>query len=299
MIGIIRHRRIWFVFSGLLVTACVVAVMLFGLKPGIDFTGGALIEYTFPNGRPSLEEMKSAADIGGEQDALVQPSQEKNVLIRTKPLSEEKRVLLRSAFQEKFGADVQEERFESIGPTIGKELQKRSVYALLAAIAAIVLYVAYAFRKVSRQIPSLVLSFATTVALLHDVFIPIGVFAILGKTMGVEVDTLFITAMLTVLGFSVHDTIVVFDRIRHNLAKDPSPTFEQTVERSVNQTLVRSLNTSLTALLVLLVLFFLGGESIRWLVLALLIGLASGTYSSIFIASPVLVAWHNRAKRRG
>ncbi|OGY91532.1 MAG: protein-export membrane protein SecF [Candidatus Komeilibacteria bacterium RIFCSPLOWO2_02_FULL_48_11] len=193
---------------------------------------------------------------------------------------------------------VVEDSFESIGPTIGNELKQRSVYAVLAVLAAIIIYIAWAFRKVSQPVASWKYGLAAVIALTHDVLIPIGIFAVLGKFLGVEVDILFVTALLTILGFSVHDTIVVFDRIRENLAHSRHRgTFEEIVNISVNETVRRSINTSLTALLALLAIFLFGGESIKYFVLALMLGIIFGTYSSIFIASPLLVVWDKWSRK--
>ncbi len=206
---------------------------------------------------------------------------------------------------------VMEDSFESIGPTVGRELQERSIYALLAVMIAIIIYIAWAFRKVSQPVASWKYGVVAVIALLHDVIVPAGVFAVLGHYGGVEIDILFVTALLTILGFSVHDTIVVFDRTRENLArghrfspparggdKEGVGGFEEVVNASVNQTIRRSINTSATAFLALLAMFLFGGEPIKNFVLALMIGIAIGTYSSIFIASPLLVVWNNWKQRR-
>ena len=191
------------------------------------------------------------------------------------------------------GGEVVEKQFTTIGPTIGKELKNKSISALILALVAIVLYIAWAFRHVSRPVSSWKYGICAIAALAHDTIVPVGIFAALGHYRGVEVDTLFITALLTILGFSVHDTIVVFDRIRENLKRAKIvETFEETVNRSVNETISRSLNTSLTVLFVLLAVFFLGGESVKYFSLALVLGIIFGTYSSIFIASPLVTIWN-------
>ena len=224
------------------------------------------------------------------------------MILRLQSLREDEHQQLIKSFVEKFGQDkgegyVEERRFTSIGPTIGEELQQKAIWAIAAVLVAIILYIAWAFRRVSKPVPSWQYGIAAVIALFHDVFIPVGIFAVLGRFMNVEIDTLFITALLTVLGFSVHDTIVVFDRIRENLLK-PVENFAIVVNRSVNETLARSINTSITTLLVLLTTLFLGGETIRYFILTLVIGILFGTYSSIFIASPLLVSAHQWARRR-
>ena len=221
-------------------------------------------------------------------NALVQPSGDKNIIVRMKDLAENQhQQVLSSVLSVGQGKET---RFDSIGPVIGKELKNKSITAMILVMIMIVLYIAFAFRKVSKPISSFYYGLMAVVALIHDVTLPAGVFAFLGHYYGVEVDTLFVTALLTVLGFSVHDTIVVFDRIRENLKDGGNKNdFEKVVGSSVNQTIGRSINTSLTVILVLLAMFFLGGESTKYFSLALLIGVAIGTYSSIFLASPLLV----------
>lgn len=274
--------------------------LIFGLKLGIDFTGGSLLEIEFVGERPSLEEMRERLiplDLG---QVMVQPTGEKAVFIRTKDIPEEthQKMLVALTGEKKQEEVLRELRFESIGPTIGKELKQKSVYSIFVVLCLIILYIAWAFRKVSKPVSSWKYGAVAVIALFHDVGIPVGVFAVLGKFWGIEVDTLFITALLTVLGFSVHDTIVVFDRIRENLASAKrGELFEDVVERSIHQTFGRSLNTSLTVLLSLLAVFFFGGESVRYFSLTLMIGVVFGTYSSIFIASPLLVTWHYLTKK--
>ena len=193
---------------------------------------------------------------------------------------------------------VREKRFESIGPTVGVELKRRAGIAIFSALLAIILYIAWAFRKVSRPISSWKYALIAIAALLHDITIPAGIFAFLGYLKGVEVDALFISAILTILGFSVHDTIVVFDRIRENLGKFFNRPFEEIVAKSVSETLARSLNTSLTTLFVLTAVLIFGGETVRYLALALSLGIFFGTYSSICIASPLLIAWERWQQRK-
>lgn len=298
---IIEHRKIWYVFSLVIFIASLFAVFKFGLKQGIDFTGGSLLEIEYATARPDLFALKQKIETLSLGSAIIQPSGDKNIIVRMKDLTEEQHQEVLSAILSVEQArpptpelgDVgqgKEIRFDSIGPVIGKELKKKSITAIILVIIMIILYIALAFRKVSRPINSFYYGLMAIVALIHDVTLPAGVFAVLGHYYGVEVDTLFVTALLTVLGFSVHDTIVVFDRIRENLRNDGDKNnFENIVGASVSQTISRSINTSLTVILVLLAIFFLGGESTRYFSLALLIGVAIGTYSSIFLASPLLV----------
>ena len=293
---IIKHRKIWYAFSLLIIIASLFSIFKFGLKQGIDFTGGALLEVEYA-AKPDVIAIKQKIEGLSLGNAVVQPSGEKNIIIRTRDLSEGEHQKVLSAVLS-FG-EGKEIRFDSIGPVIGKELKKKSVTAMILVIVMIILYIAFAFRKVSQPVNSFYYGLMAVVALIHDVTLPAGVFAALGHYYGVEVDTLFVTALLTVLGFSVHDTIVVFDRIRENLKNNGSKNnFETVVGASVKQTIGRSINTSLTVILVLLAIFFLGGESTKYFSLALLIGVSIGTYSSIFLASPLLVTLQKFKSRR-
>ena len=294
--NIIGYRKLWFFISGTLIAISVAVVALWGLKLGIDFTGGSLVEIEFKDNRPVVKDVESAVP---EQlgKANIAPLGDRGMALRLRSLSEDEHQQLLASLKEKLGKDkdddyLNESRFTSIGPTIGAELQQKAVWAIAIVLLAIILYIAWAFRKVSRPVPSWQYGVAAVMALFHDVFIPVGIFAALGHFMGVEIDTLFITALLTVLGFSVHDTIVVFDRIRENLKKHDDFPFEEVVNHSLLQTMGRSLSTSLTVVFVLLALLLFGGASIRNFVLALLVGIISGTYSSIFNASPLLVVWN-------
>ncbi len=293
MFSIIKNRKIWFAISGTLVVVSIVLFAIFGLKLGIDFTGGSLLEVQFSE-RPEtvvLTESLSNEDLG---DILVQPSGDDSVIIRTKEITNDQKNALVKKVRESFG-EVEELRFETIGPTIGQELRQNSIWAIIVVLIAIVAYVAFAFRKVSGPIAPWKFGIAAIVALAHDVLIAIGVFVLLGYFLGVEVDTLFVVALLTILGYSVNDTIVVFDRVRDVLLKE-NLSFEEAAEKGLRNTIVRSLNTSLTTLFVLLAIFLFGGETIRYFILALIVGIIVGTYSSIFVATPLLVAWQKWRK---
>ncbi len=283
-------RKISYTISAILVLSSTLALLVWGLKFGIDFTGGSLLEVDFTGTRPEqaiLVESLGAANIHG---VSVQPTGERGAIIRLPDLNEEKHQIALQVIRQK--GDFVERRFDSIGPTIGAELRNKSLTALVLVLLTIVLYISWAFRQVSRPMASWKYGIAAIIALFHDVLIPLGVFSVLGHFYGVEVDILFVTAVLTVLGFSIHDTIVVFDRIRENLHKYGKEEFEKVVDRSVHQTIGRSINTSLTVLIVMTILFFFGGTATKFFSLALLIGIFFGTYSSIFIASALLVSWH-------
>lgn len=293
---IVKYRKIWYAFSLLIVVASLFSIFKFGLKLGIDFTGGALLEVEYA-AKPDVIVIKQKIEALSLGNAVVQPSGEKNIIVRTKDLTEEEhQKVLSSVLSAGEGKEI---RFDSIGPVIGKELKKKSITAMIFVVAMIILYIAFVFRKVSQPVNSFYYGLMAVVALIHDITLPAGIFAVLGHYYGVEVDTLFVTALLTVLGFSVHDTIVVFDRIRENLRSDGNKNnFEAVVGASVNQTVSRSINTSLTVILVLLAIFFLGGESTKYFSLVLLIGVSIGTYSSIFIASPLLVTLQKFKSRK-
>jgi len=222
---------------------------------------------------------------------------EKRVIVRTKPLNEKQDAMLLQDLKKKTG-EVKQEEFETIGPVIGKETAFNALSAVAIASLLIVFYIAWSFRGVRKPVSSWRFGVCAIVALLHDALVVLGIFSLLGHFAHVEIDSLFVTALLTVIGFSVHDTIVVFDRIRETLRKNIEATFPQVVNDSILQTLVRSLNTSLTALLVLFTMLIFGGETIRWFIVAMIIGIASGTYSSIFNAAPLLVVWQEWSQRK-
>ncbi len=304
MLPVIKLRAVWFTISGILIAASVAALVLWGLKFGIDFTGGTIQELEWHVVRPTNDDIAAVFKEQEIEQVLIQSSGTDRSLIRYKEIEETKHQQVTNALRKKFVAEgVEEEKvldeksYSSVGPTIGNELQRKSIYAIVMVLVAIILYISYAFRRVSRPVSSWKYGIAAIVALLHDVFIPVGFFSVFGRFLGYEIDILFVTALLTVLGFSVHDTIVVFDRIRENLLKKEG-SFEDIVNFSVNQTFVRSLNTSFTVLLVLLGVYFFGGASTRQFVLTLVIGVFFGTYSSIFVASPLLVVWQRWSERR-
>ena len=301
MMNIIKHKKIPFIFSGLLVGASVAALIVFGLKPGIDFTGGSLIEVRFEGDRPTVAQMQEAMAALNFGSALIQPSDDDGMILKLRFVTEEEHQKILASLREKFETDdakVFEERIDTIGPAVSSQLKSRSLWASIAVAVAIILYIAYTFRRVTRPVASWKYGVAAVIALLHDVIITMGVFAVLGKYLGVEADITFVVALLIIFGYSVNDTIVVFDRVRENLIKEGPDQFAETVNHGVNQTFMRSLNTSLTVLLILASLFLLGGESIRYFSLALIIGITFGTYSSIFVASALLVAWDDWDKRK-
>jgi preprotein translocase subunit SecF len=301
---IIKYRVIWFLVSGILIASSIASLFVWGLKFGIDFTGGSIQEITWNAARPSSSDISDVFKAQGVNDTVIQNAGDKNTIQRFKDVSEAEHAKILAALKEKFAtkemaADkvLEEKSFSSIGPTIGNEMKTKSIYAIVMVLIAIILYVAWAFRRVSRPVASWKYGVAAVIALAHDVFIPVGIFSILGHFLGYEVDILFVTALLTVLGFSVHDTIVVFDRIRENLLRHDGD-FGDIVDKSINQTIARSINTSLTVMMVLLAVFFFGGASTKNFILTLIIGVFFGTYSSIFIASPILVVWQKLGAKK-
>jgi preprotein translocase subunit SecF len=322
--SVIRTKKISFTLSAILFVVSSALVLTLGLKLGIDFTGGSLMEISFGGERPSVEEMHATLDPLTIDGLTVQPTGDLGYLMRMRFINEDEHqeilTTLRSTFEtevpvtpvliedgelvidqgntESTGNRVTEQRIETIGPSISSQLKERSLYAGVAVVLAIVVFVAYAFRKVSKPVQSWKYGLAAIVALVHDVMITIGIFSLLGYYLGVEVNIPFVVALLTILGYSVNDSIVVFDRIRENLIKLGPDQFEEAVKSGVAQTLLRSLNTSVTTLLVLLALFLFADGTIKYFALALIIGVVSGTYSSIFLASPLLVVLYRFGSKR-
>ncbi len=288
-----KYKVEYFIFSLLIILPGLYFLLTSGLKLGIDFTGGALLEYKFERSI-NPNDLRQQISSQGIEIGQISPSSDSVYIIRTKPIDQSKINKLKEALSEKFGK-VEERRVEFVGPVIGSELRQKAIIAVALASVIIVLYIAFSFRKIPRPQSSWRFGITAVVALLHDILVVVGVFAILGKFLGVEIDTLFVTALLTVIGFSVHDTIVVFDRIRENLTKHMGRRFIDVANLSVVQTLGRSLNTSLTVIFVLLALLLFGGETLRWFVVALLVGVISGTYSSIFNATALLVWWEEKS----
>lgn len=296
MIHLMKYKVWYVIFSMVIILPGLFYLLTSGLKLGIDFTGGGLLEYQFEQKAATTSaQLKSDEQIKQNlsQYGDVIQSAPRTFMIRTKPMDETELKSLKEKIASDDGQFIARSE-ENVGPVIGKELEQKALIALGLASLAIVGYITFAFRKVPKPASSWRFGIATIIALLHDVLVVLGVFAFLGKYYGVEVDSLFVTAVLTIIGFSVHDTIVVFDRIRENLPKYMSHKFLEVADISVTQTLARSLNTSLTVVFVLLALLLFGGETIRWFVVALLVGIISGTYSSIFNATAILVWWEEK-----
>lgn len=295
MLKILKYYKYLFAFSGVVLVAGLFSLGFYGLHLGIDFKGGTITELEYA-AAPDIAHIRSVVD-EQVQGVQLQTAADKGLLIKTGVLTQEEHQKLLAVLKEKTG-EFTEKQFELIGPVVGRELRSDALWQLALVSLGIILYIAYAFRRIQRPITAWRFGWAAVIALLHDLLIVLGIFSILGHYKGVEIDSMFVTAMLTVLGFSVHDTIVVFDRIRENIKIYAGQPLEFVINHSISQTLVRSLNTSLTVLFVLLALLLFGGESIRYFVLALFIGVITGTYSSIFVASPLLVLWQKWSARK-
>jgi len=270
-----------------------VALSTWGLIPGIDFKGGSIVEVEYPLGsRPSIETIKTNLNALNLGEYSVRETGESGFLIRTIELSPKMHEAVLIEMSDN-GIRAEEKRFNSIGPILGREALQKSWISILMVLIAIVLFIAFAFRKVSEPVSSWKYAFIAIIALVHDVLIPAGAFAMFGHFAGFEIDTLFVTALLVILGFSVHDTIIVFDRVRENLRLNKEDkqkkSFETIVGESINQTFVRSINTSMTTLIAIFVLYLIGAEATRNFALTLIIGIVAGTYSSIFLGAPLLV----------
>lgn len=294
MFNTLKYYKLWFIISGLILAFGVISLVVYGLKLGIDFTGGSLMEVKFKQ-PVSLENVRQVLEEKGFTGQQLQLTENFGLIVKTKSLEKDDHNKIIEALKSQIG-DFEEVQFESIGPVIGSELKTKALYQLIFVSLGILLYIGYAFRKVAKPASSWKFGTAAVIALFHDLLFMLGVFSLLGKFKGIEIDSMFITAVLTVLGFSVHDTIVVFDRIRENLKVHAGQGIEFIINHSIVQTIVRSLNTSLTVLFVLLALLLFGGETIKYFVLALFIGIIVGTYSSIFIASPMLMLMQKRKR---
>lgn len=288
--NIIKYKYHFLLLSALVLVPGIISLTVWGLRLAVDFTGGSLLTYQF-NTPINANDLKTVLNSQGAGVEVITNTTATEYSIRTKPINTADIDKIKSAVSQKFkGATLR--AFETVGPVIGKETTQNAIVSLFWASVGILLFIAYAFRNIPKPYSSFRFGISAIIAMLHDAFVVLGIFSILGHFLKIEIDSLFITAMLTVIGFSVHDTIVVFDRIRENLNKLPKQMgFEEVVNYSVVETLNRSLATSFTVLLTLLALYLLGGETIKNFVLAMLVGIFSGTYSSIFTASPILVIW--------
>jgi len=295
MLNIIRHKKIFLTISAVLVIASIAVIFIFGFRYGIDFVGGTLWEIQFEDVTIDKQEIENfLSDNLEHEGALATKTGESGrYLLRLPVISEEEHRAFLLAINEDLG-EVQELRFETIGSAVGRELRNRAITAFICVLLGISLYIAFAFRKVSHPVSSWKYGIITLITLFHDALIPAGLFAVLGEYSNAEINVNFIVAILVVVGFSVHDTIVVFDRIRENLKSGGRGEFDALVNASVNQTIARSINTSLTLFFVVAAIYFLGAPILKHFVLAIAVGTVVGTYSSIFLASPLLTMWRKK-----
>lgn len=293
---IIEHRKTWYGLSIALCVLSVVALLVWGIRPGIDFTGGSLLEVSL-DPLPTQSALHEALAVAGHSESVVQLSQE-SVLIRTRPLTEDEHQALLESLTTTFGS-VTELKFDSIGPIIGEELRRMALWGIVTSLILIALYLAWSFKSADETLISgKKIALLTVLKTFHDILISVGVFAILGHFLGYEMDTAFVAGALTILGYSINDGVVVLDRTRENLKLKISTKLEEIVDRAIDQTLARSINTSVTVFLALLAVFLFGGESTRPFAMLLLIGVLVGTYSSVFIASPLLVTLKSFTKHQ-
>jgi len=295
---IVKNRVAFFILSTILIVGSFVVISRYGLNYGIDFKGGSILEVTYVDMEgsktPALEEVKTILSSTGLLNTLVSPRGDKGYVIKMRELSSEEKNGLIRALTNNGQNPVTVDKFNAIGPVVGNELRQKAIVAIAVVLVCIILFILFAFRKVRNPLNY---GIATIVALAHDVIIPTGLYVIWSHYTGAEIDLLFVSALLAILGYSVHDTIVVFDRVRENTLKNNNikngQSFEEIVGASVTQTLARSINTSVTTAITLLALYFFGGTSTQNFAFILLTGILVGTYSSIFIASPLLVVFEN------
>jgi len=287
----LKYKWLYFLISALMLVLGIFSLLRFGFKPAIDFTGGTLLEYRFSN-EVSSEMIRLSLEAEGYQLDSLQASGEKQYLLRLPPMDKEKAAAVKISLSQALNEMPEEIRFEIVGPTLGKELLTKTLAAVVLAAGFILAYVAWRFKNFK-------FGACAILAMFHDTLILLGTFSLLGHFFGVEIDTLFVTAVLTILSFSVHDTVVVYDGIRNSQRLSPQTPFTTIVNQAISETIVRSLNNSLTIIFMLVALVLLGGETIRWFVVALLVGTIAGTYSSTFTAAPLLAVWTEiEAKRK-
>lgn len=293
-----KHRKIFYIISIILLAAASASIAVFGLNLGIEFTGGSLLEVKYQNQAPTLEQVKAQMRALNLGDVAVQISGDQRVILKMKTINEQRKEEILRDLQILGEVELGSESFQTIGSVIGQELKNKTIIVVILSLAAILIYIAVSFRKISRPVKSYIYGFTGVLALCHDIIIPLGIFAWLGKYFGAEITIPVITALLTVFGYSINDTVVVFDRIRENLFKNKAADFDAVVNQSLIQTFGRSVNTSFTVLLVLAAILFFGGSTLRYFSLVLFLGVGFGTYSSIFIASLLVVDIFERQRKK-
>ncbi len=295
-INFLKYKKIYYLFSTTLVVASIVCLFIFGLRFGIDFSGGSILEVDFDKRpeNPAIQEKLKDLNLG---EIVLQPAGENEVILRLKDINEETHQQIISRLGEI--SKVQEKRFESIGPTIGKELRQKTLMLVIVSLLALLIYISVAFRKVNFPVSSWQYGVISILTLSFDVLITVGSLAFLGKFYNVQFSIPIITALLTILGYTINDKVIIFDRVRENLLRDRRDNFEELVNRSLNETLGRSLSTGTCALLVLFFIFLFGGETLKYFALTLIVGILVGTYSSLLLAAPILADWLKLRERRG
>lgn len=293
-IPFLKFSKLYYILSGLMAVSALLAIFFFGLNLGLDFTGGSILEVDFAS-RPEnkiIQEKLQDLNLG---DIVIQPAGDKGIIIRTKEMNEDmhQEVLARLNTL----SDVKELRFENIGPTIGRELTRKTLILILISLISLLIFMIIAFRKVSWPVSAFKYGLISIVALTFDILITIGIFSVLGKYYGIQFNIPIVTALLTILGYTINDKVVVFDRVRENLMRHKTDNFKELVNLSLNQILFRSITTGSCSLLVLISIFLFGGETLKYFALALIVGIIIGTYSSLFLASPLLVSWQKLFKR--
>lgn len=295
-INFIKYSVAYYIFSGILVAATIVSLSLFGFNFGIDFSGGSVLEVEFDN-RPQnavIQEKLNELNLG---EIVIQPAAEKSVVLRMKEINED----IHQKIISKLGeiSPIKELSFENIGPVVGKELRQKTAVLIIVSLIALLFYISVSFRKVSKPVSSWQYGVISIITLTFDILITVGFLAVLGKFYNVQFNIPIITALLTILGYTINDKVIVFDRIRENLLRRRSENFKELVNQSLNETIGRSLSTGTCSLLVLFFIFLFGGETLKYFSLTLITGIIIGTYSSLFIAAPLMVSWLGLKKRKG
>ena len=295
-----KNLKYFFILPGILSLAAVIALGAWGLRPGIDLSGGSLVQVTYQGTRPPVQQVQQITEPLELGEIRIQPANETGYIIRTRALSNDEHTQVVTVLGGL--GSMKEDQFTTVGPTIGSELLPKAWIAIVLVVLCTIVFIAFAFRGVSKPVQSWKYGIVAIVTLLHDILVPAGLFAVLGRFAGAEVDALFIVALLTILGISINDTIVVFDRIRENLRinedRGRREEFDEVVGRSITQTIARSINTSMTVIIVLAALYFMGPAATKYFALTLIVGMIAGTYSSIFLASPLLVVWQQFSSAR-
>lgn len=295
MINFIKHKNIFLAFTAIVIAGCLGLLAVYGLKPSIEFTGGSITEIEYKDARPASGAIMEKIGGLGIKDITIYSVEDKGVSIRTEAIDNSVHTKLLEALRGT--GEYTEKSFDMIGPVIGRELTSKMTLLVVVSLLAMLIYIAVAFRNVPGPVSPWIYGAASFLILVHDVLVPLGFFAYLGKNYGIQITIPIITALLTVVGYAINNVIVVYDRIRENLVKDRKSNFDEIANRAVNQTLTRQINTSVATLIPVFAIYFYGGLSLKYFALALILGIATGTYSSVFLASQSLAIWLNFKKK--